>query len=85
MRYIQIPQAVRASIPPLGTLIIALLKNTSLASTVTVGELLFQTNFVQDRTFNPDVLLLGGAIYLALTLPMGALVNVIERRWAILR
>lgn len=85
MRYVQLPQAVRAAIPPLGTLLIALLKNTSLAGTVTVAELLFQINFVQNRTFNPDVILLGGAIYLAMTLPLGALISVIERKWAILR
>jgi His/Glu/Gln/Arg/opine family amino acid ABC transporter permease subunit len=85
MRYVQLPQAVRAAIPPLGTLLIALLKNTSLASTVTVAELLFQSSFVQDRTFNPDVLLLAGLVYLALTLPLGLAVNAVERRWAIQR
>jgi His/Glu/Gln/Arg/opine family amino acid ABC transporter permease subunit len=85
MRYVQLPQAVRAAIPPLGTLLIALLKNTSLASTVTVSELLFQASFVQDRTFNPDVLLIAGLVYLALTLPLGVAVNAVERKWAILR
>lgn len=85
MRYIQLPQALRATIPPLGTLLIALLKNTSLASTITVPDLLFQADLVTDRTFNPDVLLIAGAIYIALTLPTGVLVNVIERRWAIQR
>lgn len=85
MRYVQLPQAVRAAIPPLGTLIIALLKNTSLASTITVADLLFQGDLVTDRTFNPDVLLIAGALYVAMTLPLGALVSVIERRWAIVR
>ena len=85
MRYVQLPQAVRASIPPLGTLIIALLKNTSLASTITVADLLFQGDLVTDRTFNPDVLLIAGALYVAMTLPLGALVSVIERRWTIVR
>ena len=61
------------------------MKNTSLASTVTVGDLLFQASFVQDRTFNPDILLIAGLIYLALTLPLGLAVNAAERRWAILR
>jgi ABC-type amino acid transport system permease subunit len=85
MRYVQLPQAVRAAIPPLGTLIIALLKNTSLASTITVADLLFQGDLVTDRTFNPDVLLIAGALYVSMTLPLGALVSVIERRWAIVR
>ncbi|HEU4322216.1 MAG TPA: amino acid ABC transporter permease [Roseiflexaceae bacterium] len=85
LRYVQVPQALRAAIPPLGTLLIALLKNTSLASTITVGELLFQSGFVGDRTFNPDILLIAGAIYIALTLPTGALFNLLEQRWAIKR
>lgn len=85
MRYVQLPQAIRAAIPPLGTLMIALLKNTSLASTITVADLLFQAQLVTDRTFNPDILLIAGALYVLMTLPMGAMVNVIERRWAILR
>ena len=85
MRYVQLPQAIRAAIPPLGTLLIALLKNTSLASAIAVEDLFFQANLVQDRTFNPDILLLVGAIYIAMTLPLGAVVNAVERRWAILR
>lgn len=85
LRYVQLPQAIRAAIPPLGTLLIALLKNTSLASTITVGELLFQSDFVGNRTFNPDILLIAGVIYIALTLPLGGMVNVVERRWAIKR
>jgi His/Glu/Gln/Arg/opine family amino acid ABC transporter permease subunit len=85
MWHVQLPQAVRAAIPPLGTLMIALLKNTSLASTITVGELLFQAQFVNDRTFSPYILPIVGVVYLAMTLPMGALVNAIERKWAIHR
>lgn len=83
--HVQLPQALRAAIPPLGTLLIALLKNTSLASTVAVGELLFQADFVGNRTFNPNILLIAGAIYLVLTLPTGALMNVLEQRLAIKR
>ena len=85
IRYVQLPQALRVAIPPLGTLLIALLKNTSLASTISVADLLFQSQLVGSRSFNPDILLLAGAIYVALTLPTGVLVNVVERRWAIQR
>lgn len=84
IRYVQLPQALRVAIPPLGTLLIALLKNTSLASTISVADLLFQAELVRDRTFI-DTLLLAGALYVAMTLPLGALVNVVERRWAIQR
>ena len=85
MRYVQLPQAVRAAIPPLGTLLIALLKNTSLATTITVGDLMIHAQIVTDRTFDPNILLIAGAIYVSMTLPLGALVSVVERRWAIQR
>jgi len=85
MRYVQLPQAIRVAVPPLGTLLIALLKNTSLAYTISVGEIFFQGTFVEARTFNPIILPMVGAMYVALTLPTGALVNYIERKWAIQR
>lgn len=85
IRYVQLPQALRASIPPLGTLLIALLKNTSLASTVAVAELLYQSDVISSRTFNPDILLITGLVYLGLTLAIGAMVNLVEQRWAIRR
>ncbi len=85
MRYVQLPQALRSAIPPMGTLLIALLKNTSLASAVAVGDLVYQSDFIAGRTFDPNILLITGAIYLALTLPLGVLFNDLERRWAIKR
>lgn len=85
MRYVQLPQAIRVAVPPLGTLLIALLKNTSLAYTISIGEIFFQGTFVEARTFNPIILPMVGAMYVALTLPTGALVNYIERKWAIQR
>ncbi len=85
IRYVQLPQALRSAIPPLGTLLIALLKNTSLASTITVADLFFQADFIGNRTFNPDILLIAGAVYVALTLPIAGAINLVERRWAIKR
>lgn len=84
IRHVQLPQALRVAIPPLGTLLIALLKNTALAGTISVADLLFQAELVRDRTFI-DTLLIAGALYLAMTLPLGVLANVVERRWAIQR
>ncbi|HEY1011870.1 MAG TPA: amino acid ABC transporter permease [Herpetosiphonaceae bacterium] len=85
MRYVQLPQALRATIPPLGTLLTALLKNTSLANIISAGELLQQAEIVYSRTFNLTSMLIAAAIYVALTLPIGALANLAEQRWAIKR
>ncbi len=85
IRYVQMPQALRSAIPPLGTLLIALLKNTSLAGAITIPELLFQGDLIGSRTFNPYILPIIGLIYVALTLPIAGAINLVERRWAIKR
>ncbi len=88
MTYVLLPQTFVAIIPPLGSVLIALTKNTSLASTIAVPELLYQARVLEARTFNPNVLLVAGLMYLALTLPLGLLVNQLEarlspaRRWS---
>jgi putative glutamine transport system permease protein len=85
MRYVLLPQALRMTIPPLGTLSVALIKNTSLASTVAVPEILYQAEFIEGRTFNPNIFLIAGLLYLVLTVPASGLINVVERRLAMAR
>jgi aspartate/glutamate/glutamine transport system permease protein len=80
MRFVLLPQTFVAIIPPLGSVFIALTKNTSLASAIAVPELLYQSRVVEARTFNPNILLLTGLMYLALTIPAGLAVNVVEQR-----
>ncbi len=86
LRYVQLPQTFRASVPPLGNIGIALIKNTSLASTIGVAELLQAADIVESRTFRSDeaygaVLLL----YLVLTIPASLGVNWLERKMLIAR
>src|SRR5438128_11710495 len=50
LRYVQLPQTFRSVIPPLGNIAIALVKNTSLASTIGVAELLYAAEIVDART-----------------------------------
>ncbi|HEX6289007.1 MAG TPA: amino acid ABC transporter permease [Herpetosiphonaceae bacterium] len=85
LRLVLLPQAFSVAIPPLGTLLIALLKNTSIASTIVVGELFYQAGIVEGRTFNPNIFLIIGMIYVAVNIPLGLLVNYTERRLRILR
>jgi putative glutamine transport system permease protein len=81
MRLILLPQAITVVVPPLGNLFIAMTKNTSVAAAVTVPDLLFQAQVVEARTFATyAVFLTTGALYLSLTLPLGGLVNLLERR-----
>jgi putative glutamine transport system permease protein len=85
MRYVLLPYTLRTVIPPLGSLFIALVKNTSLASAVAVPELLYQSEVIEGRTFNPDIFVIAGVMYLLLTLPLAGLVNVLEQRLSLSR
>jgi putative glutamine transport system permease protein len=86
LREVQLPLTFRAIIPPLGNIAIALVKNTSLASTIGLAELLGAAEVVETRTFRAEEAF-GAAtlLYLALTLPLGGLVNVLERRLLVAR
>ena len=86
LRVIVLPQALRAVVAPIGNIFIALTKNSSIASTISVAELTFVANFVGNLTAQYVAVFLGTAIaYLLLTLPSGLLFGVLERRVAIVR
>ncbi len=86
LRYVQLPQTFRVTIPPLGNIGIALIKNTSLASTIGVAELLQAAEIVESRTFRTEEAF--GAVvllYLVLTIPASLGVNWLEKRMLIAR
>lgn len=86
LRFVQVPQAVRAVIPPLGNIGIALVKNTSLAAAIGLAELLHNTEVVESRTFRAfDAYIAAAMLYLALTIPLGIGVNFLERRLLVAR
>ena len=85
MRFVLLPQTFAATVPPLGSVFVALIKNSSLASAIAVPELLYQSRVVEARTFNPNILLIAGAMYLAITIPSAAAVNLLERRMSLAR
>ena len=65
---IQIPIAIRQSLPAYGNEIILMLKGTSLASTVTLMDLTGVAKYIISTTFNPvEVFIVAGSIYLFLT------------------
>ena len=87
LRLVILPQAFRTVIPPLINVVIALIKNSSIAAAFGVIEL----TAVGGRLANANAgavipLLLGvAACYLVITLPSGWLAGVAERRVAIAR
>ncbi len=86
MRLVVLPQALRAVVAPIGNIFVALIKNTALASTITVMELGFEYQLLITATAQPVPVALGTAVcYLVLALSAGWLFSVIEHRVAIKR
>jgi len=86
LRQVVLPQALRTVAGPLGGLFIALIKNSSLASLLSVIDLTEVTDRLNTETARPIPVFVGAvAAYLLLTIPSGALIAVIERRAAIKR
>lgn len=83
-----LPQAFRSSIPPVGSVIIAMFKNSAVVGAFGVGGDLFSVgkNLSSAQGYDALPVLTGVAIgYLMITLPAGALLAGIERKVAIAR
>ena len=81
MRRIVLPQAARVIIPPLGNEFNSMLKNTSLAVTISVGELFGVAYSLQGTLGRPMELYTVAAFwYLVLTLIWTAIQSFVERR-----
>jgi polar amino acid transport system permease protein len=82
-RRIVLPQAMRVIIPPTGNEFISMLKTTSLASTITYGELLRRASDIYSTNLEVVPLLVVASIwYLALTSVASVAQHYIERRFA---
>jgi len=81
MRFIIIPQAIKAILPALGNEFIVLLKDTSLISVIGGKELLYAARGVISRTYEAMFPLLGAAVvYLVLVMIFTWLLGILERR-----
>lgn len=78
--HVTLPQAVRNVLPDLISNSIEVVKLTSLASVVSLGEMLHAANMARSVTYNSSPLILAAAIYLALLWPLVRLVSRFERR-----
>ena len=81
MMKIILPQAVRNILPALGNEFIMILKETSLASTFFLGDLMTSHKVVSGATFlQLESLIIVGAIYLCFTFPLSKLVEYFEKK-----
>src|SRR4051812_37838172 len=75
MRYVIVPQAVRTVIPPLLNDLVALMKDTSLVSIISLNEVVLVGTDLQSKTFNSSALTLGAIMFLVVTLPLARVVD----------
>ena len=81
MRRIVLPQAFRTAFPPLSNSLIALVKDTSLAATITVSEMFMATQRIVARTYEPLALYIELAlIYLLFCTVLTRLQAVVEKK-----
>ena len=81
MRFIIIPQAIKAILPALGNEFIVLLKDTSLISVIGGKELVYAARAIVSRTYEALFPYLGTAvIYLVLVMLFTWLLGIFERR-----
>ena len=80
---IQIPIAIRQSLPAYGNEIILMLKGTSLASTVTLMDLTGVAKYIISTTFKPiEVFIVAGSIYLFMTFCIHNLIKFLENKYS---
>lgn len=87
LRHVILPQGFRGAITPLGNVLIALIKNTTVAVAIGVSEAaLALRNMIE---FRPDVILLNFLViaigFVILTLPTGLLISYASQRFVVRR
>ncbi len=83
-RLVIIPIALRLIVPPMTNESLNLLKNSSVALTISVAELTFQTRQIETYTAKAiEALTAGTLIYLVLCVSIAAIMARVERRFAI--
>ena len=80
---VQIPMAIRQSLPAYGNEIILMMKGTSLASTVTIMDLTGVAKYIISTTFKPiEVFIVTGGIYLFMTFIIHNVIKFLEKKYS---
>lgn len=81
MRLIILPQAIRNILPAIGNEFVSVIKESSMASVLGVGELTFSAKVIQGATYlSLEPLMVAAVFYFILTFSLGRLMSYIERR-----
>ncbi|EUQ40077.1 ABC transporter permease subunit [Staphylococcus aureus] len=81
MKSVIMPQAIKNILPALGNEFVTLIKESSIVSTIGVGENMFNAQVVQGISFDPFTpLIVAAALYFVLTFVLTRIMNMIEGR-----
>ncbi|HDH7799732.1 TPA: ABC transporter permease subunit [Staphylococcus aureus] len=81
MKSVIMPQAIKNILSALGNEFVTLIKESSIVSTIGVGEIMFNAQVVQGISFDPFTpLLVAAALYFVLTFVLTRIMNMIEGR-----
>lgn len=84
MRYIILPQAFKIVLPALGNEFIALIKDSSIALIISYPEILWWAKQVGATSYNAFTpLIAAGIVYLCITIPLGKVVQYMEKKYKI--
>jgi polar amino acid transport system permease protein len=84
LRRIILPQAVKRMIPAFLERIIELMKTTTLVSTISYADLLFQANHISQMTYRPlEVFTVAAIMYFMVLFPTNIAVQKLERKLAV--
>ncbi|MCQ1126060.1 ABC transporter permease subunit [Staphylococcus aureus] len=81
MKSVIMPQTIKNILPALGNEFVTLIKESSIVSTIGVGEIMFNAQVVQGISFDPFTpLIVAAALYFVLTFVLTRIMNMIEGR-----
>lgn len=81
MKLIIIPQAIKNILPAIGNEFVTVIKESSMASVIGVGEIMYSVKVVTGQTYRSfEPLIVAAVFYFVITFTLGRVVNYIERR-----
>lgn len=83
MVYIVVPQMIRTVIPPIANETIVLVKDTALAYSISLVDLMTAAKQNMNKTMRVDALIIAAVVYLVITLILTLLFNMLEKRLSI--
>ncbi|MBE6052374.1 MAG: amino acid ABC transporter permease [Clostridium sartagoforme] len=81
MKLIVMPQAISNILPAIGNEFVTVIKESSMASVIGVGEIMYNARVITGRTYRAfEPLIVAAVFYFIITFTLGRLMNYIERR-----